>query len=122
MVALGSPLSLTAIAGKFQNNGTQNASGKIPGDVPTSQNIVIEITPQGYSPNYIRVKKGSPVTIKVVNRETYSCASAFRIPSLGFSANLQPGQEKTITFTPSEVGRIPFSCSMGMYRGVIEVL
>jgi plastocyanin domain-containing protein len=27
-----------------------------------------------------------------------------------------------IEFTPNETGSIPFSCSMGMYRGVITVV
>ena len=29
--------------------------------------------------------------------------------------------ENVITFTPTKAGPIPFSCSMGMYRGVINV-
>jgi len=84
--------------------------------------VTIEITSSGYSPKVISVKKGLPVTLRIVNKESYTCASAFRIPTLGFGVNLQPGQEKTLTFTPKEAGKIPFACSMGMYRGVIEVI
>ncbi len=121
LIALGSPLSFSTITDNFQANDKKSYE-KLYNEIPTNQNIIIEITSRGYSPNYIKVKKGSPVILKVINKDAYSCASAFRIPSLGVSVNLQPNQEETITFTPQEVGKIPFSCSMGMYRGVIEVI
>ncbi|MBI4096498.1 MAG: sulfite exporter TauE/SafE family protein [Candidatus Levybacteria bacterium] len=120
LVAGGSPISIQSVtedvlivfgANPAQNNNTQ-----------ISQNAEIIITPQGYSPNYIKVRKGSPVTIKLIGKDAYSCASAFRIPQLGISKNLQPNETQTITFTPQKTGPIPFSCSMGMYRGVIEVI
>ncbi|MDO8583030.1 MAG: sulfite exporter TauE/SafE family protein [bacterium] len=122
LVAGGSPITLQsavedvliAIGGK--SNATQNNNIKI------TQNAEIVITSSGYSPNYIKVKKGSPVTVKLIGKDAYSCASAFRIPSLGISKNLQANDTQTITFTPEKTGPIPFSCSMGMYRGVIEVI
>jgi plastocyanin domain-containing protein len=98
------------------NNANQNNA------VATTQNVEIDITSSGYSPNYFKVKKGSLVTITLKSQNAFSCASAFRIPSLGISKNLQPNDTQVITFTPTEVGQIPFSCSMGMYRGVIEVI
>lgn len=99
------------------NNYSQNNT------VPISQNPEIYVTASGYSPNYVRVRKGTPVTLKLIGRDAYSCAVAFRIPSLGLSATLQgPNDVKELTFTPEKSGRIPFSCSMGMYTGVIEVL
>lgn len=32
------------------------------------------------------------VTVKIVGKDAYSCASAFRIPSLGISKNLLPNE------------------------------
>ena len=63
-----------------------------------------------------------PVRLTLQSKDAYSCASAFRIPSLNIVKNLQPNGRETITFTPNKAGRIAFSCSMGMYTGVIEVL
>jgi len=121
LIAGGSPITLQSVVedisiaiergNKIQNN-----------NVAITQNVQITITSSGYSPNYFKVKKGSLVTIKLVSRDAYSCASAFRIPSLGISKNLQPNETQIITFTPTQVGQIPFSCSMGMYGGVIEVI
>jgi uncharacterized protein len=118
LVAGGSPITLQSIFEDFSEVGktTQNSN------IATTQNIRITITSSGYSPNYIKVKKGLLVTIKLVSKDTYSCASAFRIPQLGISKNLLPNETQTITFIPTEVGQILFTCSMGMYRGVIDVL
>lgn len=91
-------------------------------NVIVSQTSEILITAGGYSPDYLIVKKGQPVTLKLIGQGAYSCASAFRIPSLGISRNLQPNETQTVTFTPEKVGKILFTCSMGMYTGVIEVI
>lgn len=121
LVAGGSPITLQSVAEDVAiafggNNSTQN------NNVVTTQNAEIIITSRGYSQNYIKVKKGSPVTLTLKSQDAYSCASAFRIPALGIARNLQPNETQTITFTPEQAGQIPFSCSMGMYRGIIEVI
>lgn len=115
MVALGFNLSFSS--------GAKAATGeKLYSSRQDLQNIEIFITSSGYSPNYVTVKEGQPVVIRLTSKDAFSCASAFRIPSLGISRNLQPNETTTISFTPTGKGRIPFSCSMGMYRGVIEVI
>lgn len=114
MVALGFNPSFSA--GPKATTGEKLYSSR---DV---QNVEIFVTSNGYSPNYIRVNEGALIILRLVSKDAYSCASAFRIPSLGISRNLQPNESTTISFTPSGKGRIPFSCSMGMYRGVIEVI
>lgn len=121
LVALGSPLTLQSIAENFPvtiNTSTPRDTN----NTITSQEADILITSSGYSPNYLRVRQGSPVTIKLTSKDSYSCASAFRIPSLGISKNLNANETQIITFTPKQSGKIPFSCSMGMYRGMIEVI
>ena len=122
LIAGGSPVTFQSVIEDIlvvpggSNSNIQNNNVRI------TQNVEITITSGGYSPNYIKVKKGSPVTITLKSQNAYSCASAFRIPSLGISRNLQPNETQTITFTPTQVGQISFTCSMGMYRGVIEVI
>lgn len=119
LVAGGSPLTLQSVAkslsavtnGRIQNN-----------TVVTTQNIEIVVSSGGYSPNYFKVRKGTPVTIKLTSKDAYSCASAFRIPSLGISKNLQANETQSLSFTPTQLGQIAFTCSMGMYNGVIEVI
>ena len=119
LVAGGVPFNLNSLAGLFSQT---NKEERLYSEVPTSQNIDITVFSNGYSPSYVRVKKGSPVTVNVIGKDAYSCASAFRIPSLGIARNLQPNETYTFTFTPEREGKIVYTCSMGMYSGVIEVI
>lgn len=122
LVAFGSPFSFNSIVKSFANlTVTKNTGPNM--SIATNQNPTIEVTASGYKPNYIRVKKGTPVTITLIGRNAYSCAIAFRLPTLGLGVNLRNANDvQKITFTPTKTGEIPFSCSMGMYTGVIEVL
>ena len=74
----------------------------------------------GYTPNYFSIKKGVPVKWIITARAPYSCASTIIIPQLNINKNLEAG-ENIIEFTPSQTGKIPFSCSMGMYTGAFNV-
>lgn len=75
----------------------------------------------GYKPNRFTVKKGIPVIWTVNSTDSYTCASSLVIPSLGIAKSLALGAN-TIEFTPPQTGFIKFSCSMGMYTGLIEVI
>lgn len=84
---------------------------------------VVRITQKvnGYFPNQVTVKRGQRVRLIVDSEESYSCAASFLIPKEGIRTRLSPG-ENVFEFTPEKTGDIPFSCSMGMYRGVIQVI
>jgi len=114
LVAGGSPITLPSV--------TINLSGNIKSQAQVTQNPEINIQSNGYIPNYIKVRKDEVVNLTLKSTDAFSCASSFRIPSLGISRNLQPNDIQTIAFTPTQIGQIPFSCSMGMYRGIIEVI
>ena len=95
------------------------ATGQI---VPVSQ-ATINIQSFGYTPNILTVKKNSQVTIKLTNIDGGGCIQAFTIPSLGILKIVPLGTSDSITFTaPSEAGQLPFMCSMGMFRGMINVI
>lgn len=117
LIATGSPLTMRPDL--IKKNSQAVFSSSLSSGV---QNVNISITGYGYSPNYIKVQRGKPVRLTLKSTDAYSCASAFRIPSLGIAKNLQPNGTEVIQFTPNTSGEIAFTCSMGMYRGVIEVL
>ncbi len=77
--------------------------------------------PAGYAPNLVQFKVGQPARLKVVTGEKRSCSSSFVIPSLGVHKILNKNDQAVIDIPTDKPGRIPFTCSMGMYRGVIEV-
>ncbi|MCL5970005.1 MAG: sulfite exporter TauE/SafE family protein [Patescibacteria group bacterium] len=123
LTVLGSSVTLQTIAQDlYFTSGLTTGAGNQKNNAQTSQDVEIVITSRGYAPNYIQVKKGLPVTLTLTTRDAFSCAAAFRIPSLGIAKNMTPNETETFTFTPEEAGEIPFMCSMGMFRGVIEVI
>ena len=93
-----------------------------PADVAaTTETITMTQNGGGYSPSVLTVHAGSRVRWVITSTDAYTCASALRVPSLGISKQLAAG-ENVIEFIPDKEGNIPFNCSMGMYRGTINVL
>ena len=70
----------------------------------------------GYSPNTFTIKKGKKVKWIITSTNNFTCASSIVMRKFGINQDLEKG-ENIIEFTPTESGTIPFSCSMGMYRG-----
>jgi len=86
------------------------------------QEITINILPTGYSPQKLSVQAGLPVALTLTSNNVYSCASFFVLPAFNIKASLAPTDTQTFTFTPKVKGRYTFTCSMGMYTGVLEVI
>lgn len=101
---------------------TKNVETNVTQEAP-SQNVVIDIQAAGYNPNVVTVKAGSNVSFKIKNDGVYTCASAFTIPYFNYQKVVQAGNTETIALKmPDKPTKIPFMCSMGMYRGVINVI
>ncbi len=76
---------------------------------------------RGYTPNKFTIREGIPVKWVIDAQAPNSCAAALVVPQLGIREFLVAG-ENIIEFTPEKVGQIRFSCSMGMYSGVFNVV
>lgn len=123
LVALDSPFSLTRLA----TTGSQIFQKKAAADTllqsnESIQRVTIDIQNSGYSPRYIRVKKGIPVELTLRSGDVYSCAQSFVLRAFNISTIVSAHQSKTYTFTPEKVGKYTYSCSMGMYTGTLEVI
>ncbi len=86
------------------------------------QQVVIAITDSGYNPKYIKVQSGVPVELTLESNNAYSCALAFVFKEFGIKTFLESTDRQVFNFTPTKPGKYTFSCSMGMYTGVMEVL
>ncbi len=82
----------------------------------------IDVTSSGYSPTYLQLQRNIPTKLQLSSNGVYNCALAFRSPGLGLSQDLPPTGSTELAFTPTKPGKYSFSCSMGMYRGTIEVM
>ena len=86
-----------------------------------AQEVQMTQSRSGYSPNIFTIKKGQPVKWIIKSTTSLHCTAYLVVPKYGISKSLRTG-ENIITFTPTQVGEIPFSCSMGMYRGKFIVV
>ncbi|MCL5256295.1 MAG: sulfite exporter TauE/SafE family protein [Chloroflexi bacterium] len=104
---------------------TQAAVASANAQLPPVQNGVqiVNMTQSsdGYTPNQFTVAKGIPVKWVINSEDASSCASAIVSDQLGINKYLNAG-ENVIQFTPTQTGQISFSCSMGMYYGVFNVV
>lgn len=83
----------------------------------------ITINNDGYSPNNLTVKAGSEVTLNIVNKGGGGCTQAFTLPKYNIQKIVPIGSSDTVTFTaPNEPQQLAFMCSMGMFRGTINVI
>lgn len=109
-----SALAVLPAAGSGDTGAAVGSAGR------EAQVITMTQSGSGYSPSTLRVKQDVPVRWVIASESSFSCASSLVVPSLNIKKNLKKG-ENIIEFTPTEKGTIPFSCSMGMYRGSIIV-
>lgn len=86
------------------------------------QEITITVTNSGYSPRNVTLKKGVATKLKLITKNVQSCSRAFTIPALNIEKLLPETGESIIEFTPTKTGPLAFSCSMGMYTGLFNVI
>ncbi len=98
--------------------GAENA----PFQAAEFQDVTINIENNGYSPRAFRVNVGVPVRLTLESNGVYSCAAAFTMRSFDIYETLKPTDQKTVSFVPTKKGKYTFSCTMGMYTGVMEVI
>lgn len=106
----------------FSNERYTNPDSMQVGTQQGEQQVLIQALQNGYTPNKLRVKAGVPVRLTVQTKATYTCASSFILKAFNVKMQLGPTDSQSVVFTPTQKGSYPFSCSMGMYTGVLEVI
>lgn len=127
LVAIGSPITIQALTDNIPitidlSGGSQSVDNNLAQLVDGYQMASINVLPNGYNPSFIQVRSSIPVVLNLSNSGNLGCTSVFRIPQLGITQMLTSGGFDKIEFTPSFRGKLTYTCGMGMYRGVIEVI
>lgn len=124
LIVLNSPVTIASVTRPITYffSDERFASAPIAAVQNGVQQVTINILNTGYSPNYIKVQAGTPVQLTLQSNKVYSCALAFLLPEFGIDTFLDATDTETYTFTPKKKGRYTFTCSMGMYTGVLEVI
>lgn len=99
----------------------RTTSGSVAGLQNGIQIVNMDQIGNGYLPNNFVIRRGVPVRWVINSKNPNSCASSIVMQKFNIRKSLQPG-ENIIEFTPTELGLIKFSCSMGMYSGQFNVV
>lgn len=82
----------------------------------------VDVYPTSYKPNYFQVKSNTPIKLDLTTKGGLGCTQAFLIPKLGIREILSSSEPNIIEIAAQNPGKIRWTCSMGMYGGVLEVV
>lgn len=127
-----SAVLVLAMGMSMLSNGLSLAGVAVPQE--TAENSVAVVSPDGSFQTIsteldwgtypaFTVRAGIPVvwTLYAPEEKLIGCNNELLIPALDLDVKLHPG-DNVISFTPEQVGTIPYSCWMGMIRAVITVV
>lgn len=85
-----------------------------------SQEIIISMKNWRYSPDTIRVKAGTTVSLGL-DRSVQGCFRDLILPEMGLKKYLASPNDRLVFTAPMKKGRYTFACSMYMGTGTIIV-
>jgi plastocyanin domain-containing protein len=85
------------------------------------QTARVTVSDQGYEPNRLTLRKGTPVRITFTRTSQTTCGTEVTFPALNIKRALPLNQPVDIEFTPEQTGDIAFVCGMKMLSGTIVV-
>jgi hypothetical protein len=101
------------------------AAYEVPINANGVQEITLVVTPGGYSPLRFSLKAGTPVKLTFRQLGQVGCGNELIFPADPANpvslALAKSTDEKTIEFTPTQLGTFEFHCSHQMYRGLVTV-
>lgn len=122
MILIGSGYDLRSLLSSLSRPGQPELAHSI-GAQPAQgiQTITMEVNRSGFSPNHFVLRRGVPVRWIITGREITTCNRRIVVPALGLEFDIEEGS-RTIEFTPTVAGVIPWSCWMGMLHGDFVVV
>ncbi|MGH9268741.1 MAG: sulfite exporter TauE/SafE family protein [Acidimicrobiales bacterium] len=122
LILRGSSFTLSDVMSSVVGGGEPATAVAAPVDASGVQQLVVEARNGGFSPSRLQAQAGVPAMVTLRTNGTTGCTRAFVIPSLGIQEVLPETGETPIDLGTLETGTIRFTCSMGMYRGEIDVV
>lgn len=101
---------------------TQTTLGTTATVVGSKQEATITVYATGYEPENLKIKANTPTTLNLVTNNTQGCSRAITFPTLNIQKVLPLTGTTQVNLPALAKGRVPFSCSMGMFSGIIEVI
>jgi len=91
-------------------------------EIKIGNQINIVVTDSGYRADINTLKVGVPVKLTLITNNVRGCARAFTIPEFNLFKMLPTDGKEIVEFTPTKIGTLTYTCSMGMYTGSFNVV
>ena len=118
---MGSPLSLQNLSRNLiPSKSSTSAQALAPQPAAVDGQLTLQVENKGYFPQTLRADANTALKLNLVTNKTYSCARDFVIPALDFYQLLPDTGSVQVDIPAQPAGtRMFFTCSMGMYTGMI---
>jgi len=117
---MGSPLSLQNLSRSLFPSENSASAQTASSELAADGDLILNVENEGYFPQTLRADANTPVKLSLVTDKTYSCARDFVIPALNFYQLLPDTGTVAVDIPAQPSGtRMFFTCSMGMYTGMI---
>jgi len=118
---MGSPLSFQNLSRSLlPSESTTSAQASSAQPAASDGGLTLNVENDGYFPQTLRADANTAIQLNLITNKTYSCARDFVIPALNFY-QLLPDTGSVLVDIPAQPAgtRMFFTCSMGMYTGMI---
>lgn len=118
---MGSPLSFQNLSRNlFPSESSTAAQASSPQSAASDGQLTLQVENKGYFPQTLRADANTAIKLNLVTNKTYSCARDFVIPALNYYQLLPDTGSVQVNIPAQPAGtRMFFTCSMGMYTGMI---
>ena len=118
---MGSPLSFQNLSRSLlPSESSSSAQALSPQPAASDGGLTLNVENDGYFPQTLRADANTAFKLNLVTNKTYSCARDFVIPALNFYQLLPDTGSVQVDIPAQPSGtRMFFTCSMGMYTGMI---
>lgn len=118
---MGSPLSFQNLSRSlFPSESSTAAQASSPQPATSDGGLTLNVENDGYFPQTLRADANTAIKLNLVTNKTYSCARDFVIPALNYYQLLPDTGSVQVNIPAQPAGtRMFFTCSMGMYTGMI---
>ena len=84
-------------------------------DAPNEYKMLV--TDNGFEPSSLKVKAGTPMTLKITRKTNGTCAREITVPSQKLRVDLPLDKEVTVKIAALKKGEVKFGCAMSMMIG-----
>jgi len=118
---MGSPLSFQNLSRSLlPSESTTSAQASSLQSTTSDGGLTLSVGNDGYFPQTLRADANTAIQLNLITNKTYSCARDFVIPALNFYQLLPDTGSVQVDIPAQPSGtRMFFTCSMGMYTGMI---